>query len=179
MFGSPLTITPAAGELIPLPQAKGFVRVDGDELDEELKLFAAAAAQDVEDQTGLRLLNQRVQVSADRFADLEHFRVGPIRAVASIRYRDGAGVEQLLDADRYELQGAPLEQGLRLSPGHNWPTASAVKGAITVVLDVGYGEAAEEVPAKLRLAAYALFRGRFDDAPVDVSALVADYRFWL
>lgn len=178
MFGAPITVTPPAGELIALDRAKSFLRVDGTELDVEIGMVAAAAVQDLEDMTGLRLLNQRVSVTADGFADLARFQVGPIRAIASIAYRDPAGTEQLLAAERYALAGAALEQGAT-PVGGPWPATRAEPRAITVTLDVGYGAAEADVPAKLKFAAFALMRAKYEQEAVDVGPLIANHRFWL
>jgi uncharacterized phiE125 gp8 family phage protein len=179
MLGSAVTVTPPAGELIPLEQAKSFVRVEGTELDAEIGMMAAAAGTELEKRTGLRLLNQQVKVTADRFADLDRFRVGPVREIASISYRDQAGAEQVLAAELYELFGGYLEQGARPAFGESWPTPAQCEAAIAVTLDVGFGEAAADVPPHLRLAAYALFRGKFDGDEVDVDQLIVNDRFLL
>lgn len=178
MLGAPVTLVAPAGEVITLAQAKTFLRMDGAEQDLEIGIMAAAAVEDVEEQTGLRLLNQTVKVGADRFEDLAHFRVGPIRSVTSIAYRDVAGADQVLAPNRYELFGAPFEQGIR-STGQAWPAAAAGDGMIQVTLEVGHGALAEDVPAKLRLAAFALLRGKFEDVEVNIEPLITNARFWL
>lgn len=176
MLSAPVTVTPPAGELIPLAEAKAFLRVDGNELDAEIGLMAAAAVEDIEELTGVRCLHQRVRVGAGSFADLAHLRVGPIRAIVSISYRDHTGLDQLLAADLYELFGAPLEQAVRTT-GQPWPAAAP--SSIEIVLEVGYGPAAADVPAKLRYAAFASLRGKFEDVAVDIEPLITNFRFWL
>lgn len=175
MLGAPITVTPPAAELIPIESARSYLRIDGSALDAEIGMLAAAAVEDLEDRTGLRLLNQTVTVTADCFDDLALFRVGPIRALPSIAYRDAAGADQILAAASYELFGAPLQQGAR--PVDSWPVAES--GSIIVTLDVGYGAASDDVPAKIRFAAYAILRGKFEGTETDVDSLIANYRFWL
>jgi uncharacterized phiE125 gp8 family phage protein len=176
MFGAPFTITPPVGELISIESARSYLRVDGAGMDDELDMIRAAAVDDVEQLTGLRLLDQTVEVIADRFADLATLRVGPVRTVTEIAYRDSAGDDQVVAAEDYELFGAPLEQGIRLAGEASWPTAEA--GSIVLTLEVGYGPAADDVPAPLRYAAYAVLRGKFEDRKVDLACLVTNFRFW-
>jgi uncharacterized phiE125 gp8 family phage protein len=178
LLGAPVLVTAPTAELITIDQAKAFLRVDGHEQDVEIGMLAAAAVGDVEDDTGLRLLNQTVKVTADSFEDLAHLRVGPVRAIASISYRDAGGNDQVLAPERFELFGGPFEQGVR-AVGSSWPAIGAGGALIEVGLDVGYGDTAAEVPAKLRFAAFAKLRGKFEDVEVDVEPLIANHRFWL
>ena len=176
MLGAPVTVTPPAGELISAESAKSYLRVDGNALNDEVDLLRAAAVTDVEQLTGLRLLNQTVEVTADCFDDLEQLRVGPVRTVTEIAYRDSAGDDQVVAAENFELFGAPLEQGIRLVGDASWPVAE--RGSIVLTLEVGYGLTAADVPAPLRFAAYAALRGKFDDRDVDLACLVTNFRFW-
>jgi uncharacterized phiE125 gp8 family phage protein len=175
MLGAPVTITPPTGELIPIESARSYLRVDGDAFDDELGMLSAASVQDLEEMTGLRLLNQTLTVVADTFEDLAQLRVGPVRSVTSIAYEDWLGGEHIVPADSYRLSGAALEQGIL--PIGSWPVAA--EGSIVLTLEVGYGALAADVPAKLRYAAYALLRGKHEEQPVDVEPLIANSRFWL
>jgi len=178
MLGAATTIIPPEGELIAAEAAKSFLRIDGSELDSEIALTLAAAIEDLEALTGTRLLNQTIEFTADSFAELARLRVGPVREIVSITYRDNAGVGQALAAERYELFGAKLEQGIRPAGTSAWPATKAGEGMIIVRLEVGYG-AAGDVPAKLRFAALALLRGKYEDREVDVEPLIANDRIWL
>lgn len=175
MLGAPVTTIPPTGELITLDSAKSFLRIDGDTTDIEVEMLRDAAIGQLEQLTGLRLLSQTVAVRADQFADLAHFRVGPIAAVTSIAYVDAAGDGQVMATEDYELFGAPLEQGIALTAA--LPTARS--GSIVVTLEVGYGESASDVPATLRYAVFALMREKFEGEPVDLDPLINDHRFWL
>lgn len=175
MLGTPVTTIAPTGELIPIASARSFLRIDDLTLDAEVAMLRDAAIDQVEKMTGLRLLSQTVEVTADRFADLAHFRVGPISSVASIAYVDGAGAAQVVPAPDYSLVGAPLEQGIKAAT--IFPAARL--GSIVVTLVVGYGINAADVPAALRHAAFAIMREKFECEPVDLGPLINAYRFWL
>ena len=179
MLGAPVTVTPPTASLISTEQAMTFLRIDGEILDAEVELMVAAAIGELELTTGLRLLNQVVRVTADSFNDLLRFRVGPVRSIASVAYRDTTGAEQVLAPASYELFGSPFEQGLQTAIGHSWPAVLSRSSAINVTLNVGYGDTPEAVPAHLRLAAFSILRGRHDGAEVNVESLIANDRFWL
>jgi uncharacterized phiE125 gp8 family phage protein len=178
MLGAPVLVTPPVGDLIELASAMSFLRVDADELQTEVEVTLAAAIEDIQEMTGLRLLDQTVRVSADRFCDLERFRVGPIRSITSIKYLDTDRVQQTLDASVYELFGSGFEKGVRLKSEQSWPTIEAVEAAIEVTLAVGYGTSAD-VPAPLRFAVLAQLRAKFDGQEANLEALLANHRIWL
>lgn len=177
MLGAPVIVIPPAGAVISIEDARTLLRVDGVDLDAEIRLQAAVAEDDIEAVTGLRLINQRVKVLADAFADLARLNVGPIRAVVSIAYRESGGGSALVPEENYELFGAPLEQGVRLVGGASWPAAAA--GSIEISLDVGYGATGSEVEPKLQWAAMALLRASFTGTPADIENLIANHRIWL
>jgi uncharacterized phiE125 gp8 family phage protein len=168
MLGAPVLVTPPVGDLIELASAMSFLRVDADELQTEVEVTLAAAIEDIQEMTGLRLLDQTVRVSADRFCDLERFRVGPIRSITSIKYLDTDRVQQTLDASVYELFGSGFEKGVRLKSEQSWPTIEAVEAGTSA-----------DVPAPLRFAVLAQLRAKFDGQEANLEALLANHRIWL
>ncbi|HEX7852319.1 MAG TPA: hypothetical protein VF503_01325 [Sphingobium sp.] len=170
MLSAPIVITPPTGEVLALDAVKTFLRVDGPDLDVEIEGYVAAAIVEVEQLTGVRLAPQVVEVRADRFEDLEHLHVGPATGVASITYRDFAGVVLTVDPDDYELVAADLSAGIFASFALHWPDAPHTGGAIKVQLEVGYAE----VPADLRLALLLSIRAKFDGTPCDLFSLTVN-----
>lgn len=148
-WSAPTLVTAPASPAIALDQLKEFVRVESDEFDAQLAFFAAAAVDHIEGLCSIRLAPQAVQLLADSWSDLDHLPIGPVTDIVSIHYLDVAGAEQLLEPARYELTGADLETGIRLSVGSIWPAARAVGGAIRVNLTVGY----QDIPPAVLAAA--------------------------
>jgi uncharacterized phiE125 gp8 family phage protein len=165
-------LEPATAEPITRDQVKTFLRIDGDALDAELDLMLAAAVEELELLTALRLMDQVVRLRATSFADLEHLTIGPVRELVAIGAKLPGGEFVPLDLADYELTGADLHRGIA-------PIAGRVAfSSIPTVVDVrvGYGGTAQDVPASLRLALLTMVRGRYDDRPVDVERLIANYR---
>lgn len=152
MWSAATLVEPPAEPAIALDQVKEFARVDNADYDAQLTMFAAAAVDHIEKMCSIRLASQKVQLLADEWSDLARLPIGPVTQIDSIHYVDVAGLEQLVDGARYELAGADLATGIRLSVGSGWPNdVRAVAGAIRVTLTVGY---AELPPAVLAAALY-------------------------
>lgn len=174
MLSAPVVVTPPAALPVTTEQARLFLRVDDEALDQEIALIVAAAIDDIEMVTGTRLIEQVVRIRADGFTDLEHLQVGPVSAIAALSYRDTAGVERAIAIDALELTGEDLERGI--APVVGWPTGTV--SHIAVELVVGYGATAIDVPAGLRHALLALIRGKFEDRPVDIEPLIVNRRIY-
>lgn len=145
-------VTPPATPAISVEQAKIFLRIDADtaDFDGALADFTAAAIEQIEGMCSTRLAPQTVELLADEWNDLARLPIGPVTAITSIHYQDRAGVEQLLEPERYELFGAELERGIRLTVGSGWPKDQrAVTGAIRVTLVAGWAT----LPSPVRTAA--------------------------
>ena len=178
MLSAPIVITGPEGDVVELEPVKTFLRVDGDDLDEEIGAYIDATIADIERMTSTRLGEQVVELRADSFEDLEHLTIGPVNAVVAITYRDAAGDEVTIDQAEYELFGAGLEKGVRPKPGRRWPRGNALRasGAIGVRLNVGYGDA---IPPSISLALKMDVRGRFDGVPFDLFTATTNDRIWL
>ena len=174
MLTAPTVITAPVGDVLQLDTIKLFLRVDGDELDAEIQGYAAGVVADIEQMTGTRLIEQVVEIRADRFGDLQHLQVGPVISVSSITYEDIEGVAQTLSTDVYELFGAALDQGIRTRVGAAWPNVRAASSVITARLRVGYAT----FPPDLTLAVLLAIRARYDGAAVDLPMLTINHRIW-
>lgn len=166
MLSAPVRIGAAPAEPVTLDQVKTFLRIDGADLDGELQLIMVAAREDLENQSGLRLMNQVVRVIGETPVDLDHLTVGPVQDIVAIGAVPGA-------ADAFELTGADLARGIR--PVGSWP-ADLKRGPLAIDLAVGYGAEPSDVPATLRLAVLLLVRQRYDDRPADLDRLLVNYR---
>ena len=185
-------MAPPAEPAIALADIKQFLRIEADvtEFDAQLAGFAATAVGHIEGLCGIRMAQQQVLLLADAWADLASLPIGPVTQIESIVWRDGADVEQTLDAGDYELAGAGLATGIRPSVGSAWPSGLRdVAGAIAVTVTAGY----DVLPPPLWAAALYLTGDLFAfretavvgtvaakipmSAPVE--AMLANYRIWL
>lgn len=182
-------VTPPAEPAIELEQLKEFIRVDGNDYDAQLEMFAAAAVDHIEKMCSIRLAPQDVELLADEWADLAHLPIGPVTDVVSIHYVDVAGDEQLLDDASYELAGADLARGIRPSFGSTWPGARLIPGAIRVAVTVGYAELPPALLAATLYHASDIFAFRETAVVGTVAAripmsatvegMLSNYRIWL
>lgn len=176
MLSAAINVVAPTAEPIELQDAKRFLRIDGDSLDGDVAMLIGAARGDIEDMTGLRLVEQTVEVRADAFSDFAHLEVGPVVAVAEIRYLDQQGAPQVLEPARYELTGAGLDRGIFAATGATLPQMRTGRGAIVAKLLVGYGGDGDALPQNLRWAMLASIRGKFEDKPVDLVPLLVNAR---
>lgn len=156
---------------------KLFLRLDGNQLDDEIDSYILAAVAEVERITGTRLAEQEVELRADSFADLSHLPIGPVKSIVSITYRDLGGVSQTVDSGRYEVVGSGLDVGILAAAGTFWPPALIGQSSIVVRLGVGYADGA--LPATLDLALKMLIRSKFEGTLFDLFAATANDRIWL
>lgn len=145
------TLTPAArpdgyGEgLIPLAQAKAWLRVLHDDEDDLIRVLRDMGLDMVEQYTGTRLAPTSLTVTFDSFGDDMPLPVGPAASivVSAIGYVPPAGGSASVSAWRVDPLG-------RLQPalGAVWPAGAS---RVTVAFTAGF--AAGTVPAALLTAA--------------------------
>ena len=134
---SVVVVVPAE-PLVSLALAKKHLRVDGDDEDELIAQYVAAAADAIDAPTGW--LNrafgvQTLELRLDGFpptgaaVQLSH---PPVRELVSVTYADAAGVAQM-------VVGCRLQDGW-LSPaaGAAWPTSPGGPGAVRIRYSAGY-----------------------------------------
>lgn len=181
MWLSAIVVEAPAATAVSRAQVKEFLRLDVDDtaFDTEVDGWIAGVIDTAEAITGTRLVTQTVQLQADSFADLARLPIAPVQSIDSITYRDTAGVEQTLDADRYELFGAGLIFGVRAAAGSGWPVGWTGRGGVTVTATVGYGDAPTDIPPAITIALLRTIRGHFDDKYVDLPGMLVNHRIWL
>lgn len=172
MLSAPRLVTPFAGTLVPIEQLRDFLRIDGEALDVEISGYLAASAGEIEQATGVRLGTQVVEVLADRWSDLEHLHVGPVRAIEAVKYQDREGAMQELDEGTLELFGAELDQGIRPAFRRSVPRVRSAEAVIAVQLEVGL----DPVPQPILWALLLMCRAKMDGVAADVDHLLLGYR---
>ena len=83
------------------------------------------------------MVQRTVTVKCDSFDDFAHFPVVPLISVSSVSYVDGAGANQTLSTDVYEVRTDGLVASLALKSGQTWPTPRT-GSRITATAVVGY-----------------------------------------
>lgn len=187
---SAILLTPPALEPVTLADAKHFLRIEHDDDDDDvIAALIAAARVHVEAKTRRTLINQTWRLTRDVWpaAGVLPILPVPLRAVTAIGvYRDD-GMLQMLDIDMVQLDRGAAPAMLMFEHGA-LPAPGRISGGIEIDIDVGYGSAAEDVPAPLRQAIRLLVAhwyenrrliaasGEVASMPVSVSSLIASFR---
>lgn len=173
MISAPVVITPPVGDLFDVASLKLFLRIDGDDLDDEVALYAKAVVADIERMTSTKIGRQVVELRADCFADLDHLPIGPVTDIVELRYRAGNGEIVTVDPADYELIVSGLEASVRPSLGMSWPRLGLT--GIALQLSVGYGD---DVPPSVTLAIHEAVRARYDGTGYDLASALVNDRIW-
>lgn len=136
------TVVPAT-EPLSTDDAKTHLRVSGAADDAYIAGLVSAARVWVENHTGQSLIDQTWQLTLDRFPGRIYLPRGPVSAVSSVGYVDGAGASQEVTPGDYVLDGNWLRRGYNVT----WPTTRSQPAAVTVTYVAGYGALATAVPA--------------------------------
>lgn len=186
---SAILLTPPALEPVTLADAKHFLRIEHDDDDDVIAALIAAARVHVEAKTRRTLINQTWRLTRDVWpaAGVLPILPVPLRAVTAIGvYRDD-GMLQMLDIDMVQLDRGAAPAMLMFERGA-LPAPGRISGSIEIDIEVGYGDAAEDVPAPLRQAIRLLVAhwyenrrliaasGEVASMPVSVSSLIASFR---
>jgi hypothetical protein len=90
-------------------------------------------------------------------------------AALTVKYLDANGDEQTFDSDNYIV----FADKITLKPGKCWPAAAAMRDAVRIEYPVGYGDAASDVPERLKTAVKYL-AGHFYDVRNPVSTEITN-----
>lgn len=172
-----------AGPAVTLAEAKRHLRVFHDDDDADITSMIAVAEASIEGPNGIgiALLPQTWRLSLDHFPCEIVVPLGPVTAVTSVTYRDGAGVEQSVSGPRYDLDQQPL----RIWPARDtsWPSVAREPGAVKVTFVCGH----QTLPRDLRWALLllvghfyenreAVADGGLTELPLGVASILERYR---
>lgn len=132
-------LVPPAEEPITLDEAREQMRVTDDEFEDQvIESYIKAARQYFEDHDDRRLMAQTWKLTLDCFPRLVEIPLRPVQFVNSVKYVDGDGVQQTLDAEAYQVDYTSFLA--RITPVFNtfWPTIRAQMAAVEVEFIVGY-----------------------------------------
>lgn len=156
------TVTPGTGEPLSLADARGHLRVDGDEEDTQISFFISAARRHIEACTGHRMRSETVDIFMDRFpyGGIE-LPVYPVTSITSITYFDTADAATVWSSTNYQadLDSVPAVVAPKYSI--SWPsvTLRPMKG-VAIRAVVGWSTVPDDLMAALRMCLAALYENR-------------------
>ncbi|MCT8999641.1 head-tail connector protein [Chelativorans intermedius] len=173
------TVEPAVEPVSPV-EAKAHLRIDHDSEDTLISGLIRAARQEVEQETGLALIDQSWRLALDRWPrdGLVLLRRAPVRQILSVTVFDGDGAASVLAPESYQLDAVSSPARLHLDAR---PEPGLALNGIEIDFTAGFGEAGTDVPDLLKRAIMILvaywyeFRAAFgaDSQPV---SLPGEYR---
>jgi uncharacterized phiE125 gp8 family phage protein len=185
-----LEITPPAVEPLGFEEVRDHLRVTISQDDALIDGLIVAARVWAEGTTWRQLITATWEENFDAFPPCIRPQRPPLQSVVSITYIDTAGVEQTLDAAKYQVDAVSQPGRVLPAYGETWPSTRAQANAVTVRFLAGYGGAGGTVPAPIRQAMlmaighwYAnrehSLKGRpITTVPLNAEDLLAAYRIW-
>lgn len=143
-------ITAPAAEPVTLTEAKLHARIEHSADDTLVTALIAAAREQVEHETGRRLINQTWEQVLPAFADSMDLDTGPVSSITSVKYLDSDGAEQTLASTVYSLISESLPPRLVLNSGQSWPATYTSDNAVRIRFVAGYGADSTAVPQAIR-----------------------------
>src|SRR3990167_7548076 len=145
-------ITPPAGLVVSLVEARAHLRVDGTDDDTLITAMIGAATDHAEQMTGRALLPQTLELTLDAFpAEFELTRQ-PVTAITSIIYQSTAAALVTLSNTLYTLDASDDFGPAKVTPAYNtvWPDTLADVAAVKLRYVAGYANAAA-VPEAIKI----------------------------
>jgi|SRR3990167_1015499 len=158
-------ITPPAGLVVSLVEARAHLRVDGTDDDTLITAMIGAATDHAEQMTGRALLPQTLELTLDAFpAEFELTRQ-PVTAITSIIYQSTAAALVTLSNTLYTLDASDDFGPAKVTPAYNtvWPDTLADVAAVKLRYVAGYANAAavpEAIKSWIKLQVGAMYAQR-------------------
>jgi uncharacterized phiE125 gp8 family phage protein len=131
-------ITPPAEYPITLDEAKAHCRVTHDDEDALIGTLVRAATANVENQTGLSLMERTWLLTLDELSDAMAIEKGPVVSVASVKYLDGDGVQQTLDPALYTVDTVSEPQWIVRNSDASYPAVMDAINAVEIEYTAGH-----------------------------------------
>lgn len=172
--GNVQTVAPAT-EPVTTTELKTYLAIDGTDFDTLLGDLIEEARQEIEDTTGIAMINQTWKLSLDNWPGYREpwwdgVRQGhinqlsgvpnevrlpryPLSSITSVTtYDEDSNSTSITVADVFDVDTQQRPGRIVLQSGQAWPVALRDTNAIEIVYVAGYGAAASSVPAPLRAA---------------------------
>jgi uncharacterized phiE125 gp8 family phage protein len=148
-------VTAPAIKPITLSEAKAQLRVDGEDEDALIaRLIAVVTAYtDAQGALGQAIITQTWgQWIGPNPTQSVPLKMGPLQSLFAVRYYDVDGVLQVDNVANYNVYGTQFSSFVGPKTGFTWPKAETRPDAIKLEYQVGFGDAASDVPDTIRHA---------------------------
>lgn len=170
-------IQPPQTEPLTLAEVAQHLRLDDDiaaAAEAHLTGLIVAARTHAERYLGRSLGEQTLVLAMQWFPAEIPLSRPPIRAIESVIYDDGDGIEETLDPDEYRLAGEML---ISTYSDRSWPRSEMRPDSVRITYQAGY----DEVPAPIKQAMLVMIERLFDrhaDPYDDTLARLSDALLW-
>lgn len=178
-------VTAPSGDVVTTAEAKAFAKIDHSSEDTLIASLVDTAEDLVARHIARELLSATYDFHFDSWpgSDVLPIELAPVSSVTSVSYVDTAGTTQVLATSVYTVDLSTEPARIYLAYNQTWPTARAMRKAITVRAVVGYANAAA-VPEGIKTAIKAAVaywldnRGCAPDGLPDIAKNIANrYRY--
>ena len=181
-------IVPPELEPVTLYEVKNWCRVDLADpyFDPLLEANRIAAREYLEESTGRQIITATWKATGRCFvAEGTRLPKPPLQSVVSVQYRDVDGTLQTLDAAEYTVD---VDNNC-IQPVNAWPRVGDYTDAVQITFQAGYGDAASDVPQRVKHAVLMLALHWFDNpqpavdergysVPRTTAALIRQLKDW-
>lgn len=183
-------------EPVTTAEAKAHCRIDSSDEDSYIDLLIELARDVIEDETSRRLITQTYKWKLNNWplARRLDFPVLPIQSVTSIVYTDREGTSTTFATSNYIVDIDSEPARIVLKSGVLWPLPSLSlleANAIVITFVAGYGDAASDVPERLKHAMKMIISHvfenreetiptaiRVEELPLGVQRLIRPFGAW-
>jgi uncharacterized phiE125 gp8 family phage protein len=171
-------IASPALEPISLAEAKTHLKIDTIDEDNLITALIAAARTRAEWHTGRAFITQRWTQWLDDWPETNcvEMRLPPLQNLTEIWFHRADDTAVLLDASKYQVDGASAPARVALKPSTVPPLNLRPLNAVEIDFTAGYGDAPDDVPAPIREAMLEIIAFLYEhrgDAPAELPASVA------
>lgn len=166
-------VTAPAVKPISVAEIKEHATIDDSDRDTVLDLYidAAIAHVDALGVLGKAMITQTWDQAQARPSGPVRLAIPPAQSLVEVRYYDPADAEQTATLSHFRLIKGGDVAIVEPVPGKSWPTTAARPDAVTIRYVAGYGGAASDVPASVRVALLQLAAMMYDEGkPVVIGA---------
>jgi len=142
-----------AVEPITTAEAKSQAHVSTAADNDYIDTLIAASREQCEIEQRRAYITQTWELRLDCFPSEIEVPKPPLQSVTSIQYVDTAGDTQTLDSSGYQVSTDSLPGRIMPAVDSSWPTTrESTYDAVIVTFVAGFGDAASDVPANVKLA---------------------------